>query len=50
MTGCSATPKMIDGTTTTTMTDWRYDFHANVGEKFTAKQRERLHHTPKREQ
>ncbi|MDQ0190820.1 hypothetical protein J2S03_002687, partial [Alicyclobacillus cycloheptanicus] len=39
-----------DGTTTTTMTDWRYDFHANVGEKFTAKQRERLHHTPKREQ
>ncbi|MCL6445414.1 MAG: hypothetical protein K6T83_18475 [Alicyclobacillus sp.] len=43
ITGRSYTPEVTDGTTTTQMTECRYNSHANGGEKFTAKQRERLH-------
>jgi hypothetical protein len=44
ITGCSYTPEVTDGTTTTKMAECRYNSHANGGEKFTAKQRERLQH------
>ncbi|MCL6445391.1 MAG: hypothetical protein K6T83_18355, partial [Alicyclobacillus sp.] len=42
ITGRSYTPEVTDGTTTTKMAECRYNSHANGGEKFTAKQRERL--------